>query len=395
MVAQVKPPTSSHYVRPVARVRPRQTSWLVWSVILAVGFTLFGSLAGLGIYLMASGSSEATIPAGVTVAGLDVGGMTPAEARAVLAEQLPAQPITARDGDRTWSVPAADLGIGVDVAATLAQVESAAPNEAITPAYTVDLIQAQAGLVQLSERTNIAAVPGDPPQMGRALEIPVMLDRMRVDLRGELADGTLDLAMIEVAPPEPEPEAQQAYTGATTTHVVEPGQELALIALAYGVSMDDIVSLNEITNPDLLYVGQELVIPAAGVYQPSAAEAPAPPTNSGKAIVVSVGEQRIYAYENGQLVRSHLTSTGLPDTPTVFGDYKIYAKYAADDMSGPDYFLPQVPWTMYFYQGYAIHGTYWHNSFGRPMSHGCVNLPVEEARWFYEWAEVGTPVRVI
>ena len=73
----------------------------------------------------------------------------------------------------------------------------------------------------------------------------------------------------------------------------------------------------------------------------------------------------------------------------------MYVKYIEDDMSGPDYFLPQVPYTMYFFQGYGIHGTYWHNSFGRPMSHGCVNLPVSEAQWFFNWAEVGTPVRVI
>ena len=79
----------------------------------------------------------------------------------------------------------------------------------------------------------------------------------------------------------------------------------------------------------------------------------------------------------------------------VLGDYNIYVKYEADDMRGPDYFLPQVPYTMYFYQGYGIHGTYWHNSFGRPMSHGCVNLPTPEAQWFFDFASVGTPVRVV
>lgn len=47
---------------------------------------------------------------------------------------------------------------------------------------------------------------------------------------------------------------------------------------------------------------------------------------------------------------------------------------------------------MYFYQGYAIHGTYWHHNFGQPMSHGCVNLTIEDAKWFYDWAEVGTTV---
>jgi lipoprotein-anchoring transpeptidase ErfK/SrfK len=222
----------------------------------------------------------------------------------------------------------------------------------------------------------------------------VVLDRLRVNVSGEAADGALELTMIEIAPPAPEP-ARNTSTGATTVHVVERGQELGLIAREYGVSVEDIVRLNNLSNPDLLYVGQELIIPAAGVYVPSGADVPPAPTATGKSILVSTGHQRIYAYENGQLVHTHLVSTGLPDTPTVSGDYKIYVKYTATDMSGPDYYLPQVPYTMYFYQGYGIHGTYWHNSFGRPMSHGCVNLPVDEAQWFFNWAEVGTPVRVV
>ena len=131
----------------------------------------------------------------------------------------------------------------------------------------------------------------------------------------------------------------------------------------------------------------------AGAYVPE--NIPAAPSAQGRSILVSVADQRIYAYENGELVRTHLTSTGRSETPTVLGDYRIYIKYEADDMSGPDYFLPQVPYTMYFYQGYAIHGTYWHNAFGRPMSHGCVNLPTAEAQWFFNFAQVGTPVRVI
>ncbi len=225
------------------------------------------------------------------------------------------------------------------------------------------------------------------------MDIPVTLSRLQADAVGELVDGVLELDMITVDPPVTN--ERGVDTSARTTHVVEAGQELALIARDYGVDMQDILSLNNISNPDLLYVGQELIIPASGEYEPTQADAPAAPTNSGKSILVSTGEQRIYAYEDGKLVHSHLASTGLPATPTVLGDYKIYVKYLADDMSGPGYFLPQVPYTMYFYQGYGIHGTYWHNSFGRPMSHGCVNLPTPEAKWFFDWASVGTPVRVI
>jgi lipoprotein-anchoring transpeptidase ErfK/SrfK len=61
-------------------------------------------------------------------------------------------------------------------------------------------------------------------------------------------------------------------------------------------------------------------------------------------------------------------------------------------MSGPGYWLPNVPYVMYFFGAYAIHGTYWHNNFGRPMSHGCINLSTPAAAWLFSWASIGTPV---
>ena len=338
--------------------------------------------------------SEPTIAQGVTVADVAIGGKTEDEAKAELEQAFASRTIRATANETAVDVPLRDLGIALDAETTIARARAAQSGESIAPVYTVDMVQAQNGFVTLSDSVNVVAV-AEPPQIGRSLEIPVMLSRLRTDTAGEIADGILDLTMIEIAPPEPEPVTAENYTGATTTHVVERGQELGLIARQYNVSVEDIVTLNGIENPDLLYVGQELTIPAGGVYQPSEADAPAPSTNTGRAIVVSISSQRIYAYENGTLVRSHLTSTGLPETPTVLGDYSVYVKYQADDMSGPDYFLPQVPWTMYFYQGYAIHGTYWHNAFGRQMSHGCVNLPVDEAEWFFNFASVGTPVRVV
>jgi lipoprotein-anchoring transpeptidase ErfK/SrfK len=63
-------------------------------------------------------------------------------------------------------------------------------------------------------------------------------------------------------------------------------------------------------------------------------------------------------------------------------------------MAGPGYYLPDVPYTMYFYRGYGIHGTYWHSNFGTPMSHGCVNMQTDEAGWMFNWASVGTLVNV-
>ena len=111
-------------------------------------------------------------------------------------------------------------------------------------------------------------------------------------------------------------------------------------------------------------------------------------------IDVNLSQQMVYAYEGDVVVNSFLTSTGTWATPTVTGSYKIYVKYVSTTMAGPGYNLPNVPYTMYFYKGYGIHGTYWHNNFGTPMSHGCVNLSIPDAEWLYYWASVGTVVNV-
>jgi lipoprotein-anchoring transpeptidase ErfK/SrfK len=102
----------------------------------------------------------------------------------------------------------------------------------------------------------------------------------------------------------------------------------------------------------------------------------------------------LYAYEGDTIVASFLVSTGVSQYPTVTGEYHIYIKLLSTDMSGPGYYLPNVPYTMYFYKGYGIHGTYWHNNFGTPMSHGCVNMYTPDAEWMFNWASEGTLVNV-
>lgn len=390
-------PQSQAYPSEARRRKSRKKQGIPWMVIIAVGIIVLMAISAAGIGLAIIYFSQPRIADGVTVNGVSVGGMSVSAARTQLLQNQQDPMLVATDGDRSWLILASALGITVDVEATLSQAELAPPNSDVQTLYNVDLVKAQDGLIFLSELSNITPTGGETPQAGRALDIPAMLNRLYVDVTGEVGDGTLDLTMLKIEPPAPEPTPtpEQQYSGVTTVHVVEQGQELALIAQYYNVAMEDIIAMNGLTNANLLYIGQELTIPAAGRYNPSAVEAPPAPIAVGKAIVVSTKDQWIYAYENGQLVHSHVTSTGRPETPTVLGDYKIYVKYRQTDMRGEDYYLPNVPYTMYFYQGYGIHGTYWHNSFGRPMSHGCVNLPTSEAEWFFNWAEVGTLVRVI
>lgn len=111
-------------------------------------------------------------------------------------------------------------------------------------------------------------------------------------------------------------------------------------------------------------------------------------------IDINLSQQRAYAYEGDILVRSFVVSTGTWQYPTVVGQYRIYVKYRFADMAGPGYYLPNVPFVMYFYKGYGLHGTYWHNNFGTPMSHGCVNFTIDEAGWVFDFASVGTMVNI-
>lgn len=120
-----------------------------------------------------------------------------------------------------------------------------------------------------------------------------------------------------------------------------------------------------------------------------------------KSIVVDLSEQRLYAYEHGLVAQSFLVSTGVKKYPTPVGDYEVQKKVPLMDYvwtygpNHPDnYAIPDVGWNLRFKPNYFIHYAYWHNDFGKPRSHGCVNVPLEPAKWIYEWAELGTPVAV-
>lgn len=111
-----------------------------------------------------------------------------------------------------------------------------------------------------------------------------------------------------------------------------------------------------------------------------------------KFITVDLKQQKLYRYQDGQLLDSFLISSGKSKTPTPIGDFSVFKKRPKVWMSGIGYSLPNVPWVASFKGPYTIHGTYWHSNFGRPMSHGCVNMRTPEAKKVYDWSEIGTPV---
>ncbi|MBA3531674.1 MAG: LysM peptidoglycan-binding domain-containing protein [Ardenticatenales bacterium] len=193
----------------------------------------------------------------------------------------------------------------------------------------------------------------------------------------------------------PAPAPQPATGG---SYIVKAGDTLYRIALAHGTTVQGLMNANNLTNTTI-YVGQRLLLSGAGAPAANPAPAPSnPAANGAKWIDVDLTRQSITAYEGNTAIYTAIVSTGLPRTPTVVGTYKVYVKYTATDMQGGSkalgdyYYLRDVPYTMYFYRGYGIHGTFWHNNFGQPMSHGCVNLRTSDAEWFFNWAPVGTTV---
>lgn len=151
-----------------------------------------------------------------------------------------------------------------------------------------------------------------------------------------------------------------------------------------------------VSNEKIAYFGDKKIeVPPLAdktIYQPVLGV-----RNAERWVEVDLSEQKVRAWEGDQLFLESLVSTGLPWFPTPPGEYRIWLKVRATKMEGGSgkyyYYLPNVPFVMFFenekipgWRGYGLHGTYWHNDFGRVRSHGCVNLPTSVAEQLFYWA---------
>jgi lipoprotein-anchoring transpeptidase ErfK/SrfK len=210
-----------------------------------------------------------------------------------------------------------------------------------------------------------------------------------------------------------QPVAQAADIAITPTFTVTPTTELivadvviteaptleSLPAPTNTMIVPTVESNSQAVEPTGVAIAQIVEDTPTSAYVPPTAVPNASPVVTGVGngvhwIDVDLSQQRLYAYAGDTLVNSFIVSTGTWQTPTVVGKFKVWVKLRSSDMSGPGYYLPDVPWVMYFYKDYGIHGTYWHNNFGTPMSHGCVNLSIPDAEWVYNFSAVGTVVNV-
>lgn len=122
-------------------------------------------------------------------------------------------------------------------------------------------------------------------------------------------------------------------------------------------------------------------------------------SSGDKRIEIDLTNQKVYAFEGPRKVYDFIVSTG-KWAPTPTGEFAIWSKVRSQKMSGGDrarntyYYLPNVPWVMFFanseiarMRGFSFHGTYWHENFGHPMSHGCINMRISDAQLLYDWAD--------
>lgn len=143
---------------------------------------------------------------------------------------------------------------------------------------------------------------------------------------------------------------------------------------------------------EAFFEGKEISAPLAARWElsPSERKVLGEQIGAEKWIEVDLSEQKLRAWEGNNLFLETLVSTGKwARTPT--GTYRIWIKFKYAKMSGGSralhtyYYLPNVPYIMYYQNGFGLHGTYWHNNFGQRMSHGCTNLPTPMAEQLFYW----------
>jgi hypothetical protein len=154
----------------------------------------------------------------------------------------------------------------------------------------------------------------------------------------------------------------------------------------------------------LLETTEGFWLPAEALLIPTIREDPAGYAREGKKwIDVSIRKQMLVAYEGRRPVFATIVSTGIGELgdpekshSTIRGTFRIHAKHVSGTMDGDEasaesFDLRDVPYIQYFHEGYALHGAYWHDEFGKARSHGCVNLAPADAAWLFEWTDPVVP----
>ena len=160
-------------------------------------------------------------------------------------------------------------------------------------------------------------------------------------------------------------------------------------SLVYRYTLVHIFAIVEIDGWEWYQIGADLWVHQTYVGKALPIERPEDVTTE-KWVAIDLYEQTLMVYEGDRPIFATLIATGLPRWPTFEGTFNIYYRRTRHTMSwgtvGDDfYYLEEVPWTMFFDEGRALHGAYWHDGFGYRRSHGCVNMTITDANWLYNW----------
>jgi hypothetical protein len=192
----------------------------------------------------------------------------------------------------------------------------------------------------------------------------------------------------------------------TTYQVFERGQmawkngsEAWLVPVGEVLADKYQISQEPVGQGDIPSYSEDLFVPPPPPAEPGVNAAANPPANGERWIEIDLGSQYMIAWQGDVPVLETYISSGKSGFETPTGTFFINVKYESDDMEGvlggEYYNVPAVPDVMYFTDvGHAIHGAYWHNNFGAPMSHGCINVPTGTSNWLYNWAPSGTRVEI-
>lgn len=449
-----------------AEPKPKKNRSAVWIGIPA-GATV-AALIAASLVLIAPGAS---------VAGVNVGGLTPGAAAEAIAARLASTTLVIDGPEGTAELTGADLGATVDANAiaeaafaenpmwnpstwfpgsvdATVSLDAATATEAlraVAPDYYVDPVDAAVGFDAATASFVVTdAVPG------QGIDVDTVRAALQSAFDAGRASATLPAEIVPVDPPATTDAAATAaaslngmldtvgfYVGEERTVPVDRAVAASWLTVTPGadggftVSADqnaiqavvdtlpaainrDPVDATVITDSagtalsDITpgVVGRALdatdglaaqaaasLAEGNAVFPVTVTETPFATTNLERRIEVNLSTQRTILYENDQVVQSWAISSG-KNGATGTGNFRIGWKTSMQNMGNRDtskapfYFTPDVPWVSYFNGDIAFHGTYWHNNFGTPMSHGCINMPISAAKYVYDWAPKGVEVNV-
>ena len=271
---------------------------------------------------------------------------------------------------------------GADLAASVAAVEVSAdlPSQEGITAQTESDVDAPADS-PVSDNTTGAV--GNLQEIDFEAEAAELDEGVEKEADEEIAADAAEAAIEQVATETPVP------TASPTPQRIQP-KEIAAVSEPRGVWTPTPLPTN---TPE----PTPTIVPtfAASSYDPDVW--PVVGENE-RWVDVNLTTQTLIAYEGKEQVMVSVISSGRAPYYTVTGQFRVYLRYPTQTMDGRrlgfDYVTPGVPHVQYFYKDFALHGAFWHNDFGTPVSHGCVNLPLQDAEWLYNWLDYGSLVNV-